>query len=177
MHQKIYIMLFSFSLVSGFVYTGGSTNGIPSIAGWFISWNIQISNGGFRGTSHLLDPPISYQWEFQDPKMEVLYHIRPYFGGISPYIGLIYGRYLQFRFLKFPLIIVKMLIPQPGHLSPCPSTAGPPRNLRLRLGGNRLLRLPESFGQLKALRQLALEARRAWGYHGDILYVDVYKII
>jgi hypothetical protein len=28
------------------------------------------------------------QWEFQDPKMEVLYHIRPYFGGISPYIGL-----------------------------------------------------------------------------------------
>ena len=29
------------------------------------------------------------QWEFQDPKMEVLYHIRPYFAGISPYIGLI----------------------------------------------------------------------------------------
>ena len=48
------------------------------------------------------------QWEFQDPKMEVLYHIRPYFGGYiplhRPYIGLIYGRYLQFRFLKWPLI-------------------------------------------------------------------------
>jgi len=29
-----------------------------------------------------------YQWEFQDPKMEVLYHIRPYFMGIFPYIGL-----------------------------------------------------------------------------------------
>ena len=29
------------------------------------------------------------QWEFQDPKMEVLYHIRPYFGGIFPYIGLV----------------------------------------------------------------------------------------
>ena len=28
------------------------------------------------------------QWEFQDPKMEVLYHIRPYFGCIFPYIGL-----------------------------------------------------------------------------------------
>ena len=28
------------------------------------------------------------QWEFQDPKMEVLYHIRPYFVGISSYIGL-----------------------------------------------------------------------------------------
>ena len=31
------------------------------------------------------------QWEFQDPKMEVLYHIRPYFGGDiplhRPYIG------------------------------------------------------------------------------------------
>jgi hypothetical protein len=27
------------------------------------------------------------QWEFQDPKMEVLYHIRPYFVGIFPYIG------------------------------------------------------------------------------------------
>ena len=37
------------------------------------------------------------QWEFQDPKLEVLYHIRPYFVGIFPYIGLIYGRYLQFR--------------------------------------------------------------------------------
>ena len=45
---------------------------------------------------HKESPP--NQWEFQDPKMEVLYHIRPYFGGISwyihlyrPYIGLIYG--------------------------------------------------------------------------------------
>ena len=27
-------------------------------------------------------------WGCQDPKMEVLYHIRPYFGGIFPYIGL-----------------------------------------------------------------------------------------
>ena len=34
--------------------------------------------------------------------MEVLYHIRPHFGRIFPYIGLIYGR-LQFRFLKWPL--------------------------------------------------------------------------
>ena len=40
--------------------------------------------------------------------MEVLYHV-PYkaiFGGdIFLYIGLIYGRYLQFRFLKWPLMI------------------------------------------------------------------------
>ena len=27
------------------------------------------------------------QWEFQDPKLEVLYHLRPYFVGIFPYIG------------------------------------------------------------------------------------------
>ena len=28
------------------------------------------------------------QWKFQDPKMQVLYHIRPYFVGNFPYIGL-----------------------------------------------------------------------------------------
>ena len=28
----------------------------------------------------------------------------PYFGEISSYVGLISGRYLQFRFLKWPLI-------------------------------------------------------------------------
>ena len=27
------------------------------------------------------------QWDFQDPKMEVLYHIRPYVAGIFTYIG------------------------------------------------------------------------------------------
>ena len=38
-----------------------------------------------------LNPLICHfiQWEFQDPKMEVLYHIRPYFVGIFPCIGLI----------------------------------------------------------------------------------------
>ena len=35
-----------------------------------------------------------YEWEFQDPKMEVLYHIRQYFGGISPYIGLTWALYM-----------------------------------------------------------------------------------
>ena len=47
--------------------------------------------------------PSILQWEFQDPKMYVLYSVKPYFGCVSPYIGLIYGRYLQFRFLKWPL--------------------------------------------------------------------------
>jgi len=31
---------------------------------------------------------LNIQWKIQDPKMEVLYHIRQYFGGISPYIAL-----------------------------------------------------------------------------------------
>ena len=31
---------------------------------------------------------IQEQWEFQDPKMEVLYHVRPYFVVIFPYICL-----------------------------------------------------------------------------------------
>jgi hypothetical protein len=38
--------------------------------------------------------------------MEVLYHLRPYFEGIFPYIGLIQALYMvgtQFRFLKWPL--------------------------------------------------------------------------
>jgi len=34
------------------------------------------------------------QWEFQDPKIEVLSHIRPYFVGIFPYIGLIQALYM-----------------------------------------------------------------------------------
>ena len=33
-------------------------------------------------------PNSSNQWEFQDPRVEVLYHIRPYFVGKFPYIGL-----------------------------------------------------------------------------------------
>ena len=36
--------------------------------------------------------------------MEVLYHIRPYDTPLHrPYLGLIYGRYLHFRILKWPL--------------------------------------------------------------------------
>ena len=66
----------------------------------------------FKGNKKSGHPHIS--WEFQDPKMEVLYHIRPYFLGIfsyMPYIGLTYGRHLQFRFLKFPLTIFHWTIP------------------------------------------------------------------
>ena len=38
--------------------------------------------------------PAHVQWEFQDPKMKVLYHIGPYFGGISPYIALTWALYM-----------------------------------------------------------------------------------
>ena len=34
-------------------------------------------------------PEADGQWEFQDPKLEVRYHIRPCFVEIFPYIGLI----------------------------------------------------------------------------------------
>ena len=47
-----------------------------------------------------------------------MYHIKPYFEGIFPYIGFIYGRYLQFRYLKWPLIFL-FLIVSPA-LSPYP---------------------------------------------------------
>ena len=41
------------------------------------------------------------QWEYQDPKIEVRHYIKEHLLGHSLlhslYIGLIYGRYLQFR--------------------------------------------------------------------------------
>ena len=43
----------------------------------------------------LLCTVVGSMGDLQDPKMEVLYHIRLYFVEISPYIGLTYGRYLQ----------------------------------------------------------------------------------
>ena len=56
------------------------------------------------------------QWEFQDPKMEQNGGTVPYkaifWGDIPlhrPYIGLIYGRYLHFRILKFPLTLSRLI--------------------------------------------------------------------
>ena len=50
-----------------------------------------------------------YQWPFQDPKNGGTVPYKPIFCGDIPLhrpcIGLTYGTYLQFRFLKFPLII------------------------------------------------------------------------
>ena len=66
--------------------------------------------------------------------MEVLYHIRPYFVVIFPYIGLIYGRYLQSRILKWPLI--KWGDPSSSYVSflssrcSIPPPFGPPSNVQ-----------------------------------------------
>jgi hypothetical protein len=43
------------------------------------------------------------QWEFQDPKVEVLSQYKALFWEHSPYIGLICGKYLQSRYLNWPL--------------------------------------------------------------------------
>ena len=74
-------------------------NDVSSVNLPFPFWNVRFQS--LEISAPWATGPIN--WEFQDPKMEVLYHIRPYFAGIFPYIGLIYGRYLQFRFLKWPL--------------------------------------------------------------------------
>ena len=51
------------------------------------------------------------QWEFHDPKVEVLYHIRiswRYIPLHTPYIGLISGRYIQLRFLKWQMKVAQL---------------------------------------------------------------------
>jgi len=40
----------------------------------------------YVNTKKNMEVLFNVQWEFQDPKMEVLYHIRPYFVAIFPEI-------------------------------------------------------------------------------------------
>ena len=101
----------------------------------------------FKGNKKSGHPHIS--WEFQDPKMEVLYHIRPYFLGIfsyMPYIGLTYGRHLQFRFLKFPLTIFHWTIPSVFRFS-------------RKIPSIFLHRRSETWWSLKRLRKPATSSR------------------
>ena len=83
----------------------------PYISTSFISiYHTYITNGCVVCCVYLHTSPIWVLYhqsmgDLQDPKMEVLYHIRPYFVVIFTYIGLkhrpkIYGRYLHFRILK-----------------------------------------------------------------------------
>ena len=45
-----------------------------------------IMINGINVGMRIMDSGHLYQWEFQDPKMEVLYHMRSYFAGIFPEI-------------------------------------------------------------------------------------------
>ena len=58
------------------------------------------------GLKSICLPRFIYQWEFQDPKMEVptIYkaYVREYHHKIWPYMV----QYLHFRILKFPLIYI-----------------------------------------------------------------------
>ena len=105
------------------------------------------------------------QWEFQDPKMEVLYHIRPYFGGISPYIGLIYGRYLQFRILESPLIYTHLKIHKiPWFISiPC------------RFFGGHEIAAVDSLGHMKRKPPRRITKWRTQGYAGYLGYHTTHK--
>ena len=53
-----------------------------------------------------------YQRKFQGPKKEVPYIIKQYVEGISPYIGLIYGRYLQFILGTWNLLTIEYTLQQ-----------------------------------------------------------------
>jgi hypothetical protein len=64
----------------------------PSVAPGVAADLPDAAEADLAGCDQSLDAGLShisyYQWEFQDPKMEVLYYIRQYFVGIFPYIGL-----------------------------------------------------------------------------------------
>ena len=48
-----------------------------------ISGDETLATGTLSEMTKMIDS-MSIQWEFQDPKIEVLYHIRPYFVVIFP---------------------------------------------------------------------------------------------
>jgi hypothetical protein len=52
-----------------------------------LNGEIRIKIGDLNGQIIYTWICLIFQWEFQDPKMEVLYHIRPYFVVIFTYIG------------------------------------------------------------------------------------------
>ena len=52
---------------------------------WSISDTLHVSAVIY---GHIKMAEASCQWKFQEPKMEVLYNIRPYFVGIFPYMAL-----------------------------------------------------------------------------------------
>jgi hypothetical protein len=77
--------------------------GIP-IAGWF------IREDPFKmdGLSPFMETP-TYQWPFQEPKLEVPTIYKAYVREYSPKIWPYMVQYLHFRILKFPLTIGKTI--------------------------------------------------------------------
>ena len=90
-----------------FLYTEWNKTGSDLFSCFYAIWWMSVNNRGVAKTccrsnrKTLFLTPFSenwikldlmdltyFQWDFQDPKMEVLYHVRPYFGGISSYIAL-----------------------------------------------------------------------------------------
>jgi len=59
-----------------------------------VAANIAVEHAAIYFDDFPIKPVQSSQWEFQDPTMEVLYHIRPYFVWIFPYIGLKHRPYI-----------------------------------------------------------------------------------
>ena len=59
----------------------------PSVAPGIAADLPDAAEADLAGCDQSLDAGLShisyYQWEFQDPKMEVLYHVKPYFVGYS----------------------------------------------------------------------------------------------
>ena len=49
---------------------------------WENSWLMDVHSLKYDKNAGFDTSP--FQWEFQDPKIEVLYRIRPFLGGISP---------------------------------------------------------------------------------------------
>ena len=67
-----------------------------SLCGYSLLYQSVVDVFFFLIATLLCPPPVLFvalvpinQWEFQDPKMEVLYHIRPYFVVIFTFISLI----------------------------------------------------------------------------------------
>ena len=140
-------------------------------------------NGGFTNADQWENTPEA-QWEFQDPKMGVLYHIRPYLVGIFPYIGLIIiglicGWYLQFKILEWPLIsrslwaspqVWAVVLKTPSNRKICPFlTPSAPTGYQSSIHNGYIM--------IGCLRQISDIILRAHGYIDRYIhrYIDRYR--
>ena len=83
-----------------------SSSGVRRNGRW--SWRSQAA--GSRTVRRFAADSVARETATGQRGNEVLCHKRPCFVGRFPYIGLTYGRYLQFRILKWPLILWMCMI-------------------------------------------------------------------